>query len=115
MSGATSATSPGRQPERKRDWFRPETERNQRKINRLDDIISLTNPHQGCNMVYNVEGVDDSTKRFFNQLVDALFDVWPPDELEDMSRVFTREEVIVEINKLCRQWTVTARIEQHPW
>lgn len=60
-------------------------------------------------MVYNVEGVDDSTKRFFNQLVDALFDTWKVETRQEMERTLTREEVIVEINKLCRQWTVTAK------
>lgn len=66
-------------------------------------------------MVYNVEGVDDNTKRFFNQLVDALFDTWKVETRQERKQSLTREEVVVEINKLCRLWTVTARIEQHPW
>lgn len=60
-------------------------------------------------MVYNVEGVDDNTKRFFNQLVDALFDTWKVETRQERKRSLTREEVIIEINKLCRQWTVEAK------
>ncbi len=60
-------------------------------------------------MVYNVTGVDNDTMRFFNELADSLFDVPSPDERYIRGEPLTREEVITEIDKLCRLWTVTAK------
>lgn len=60
-------------------------------------------------MVYNVEGVDENTKRFFNQLADALFRTSIVNERDSRANAITREEVVVEINRLCRLWDVTAK------